>query len=92
MNGEEFKISPSAAPLWSQPGSILERVLGWSKTLKDSSTPFWEKMVFEFSHYVAEDKAYLMDREQFDDGRYRVFLHVKWEEAIDKIRSEQPNL
>ena len=89
MNGEEFAISPQAEP---NNQDILERIIQWAKKLKVAKLPFWEKVVFEYTHAVPDNKAYLMDREQFDDGKYRVFLNVKWEAEIDRIRREHAEL
>lgn len=59
---------------------IIENILRLMEK-KRAAEP--KNLVFEYSPHVEENRAYWMRRDQFEDGRHRVFLHPKHEGTIE---------
>jgi len=69
-------------PEWSDqsPSKIIEQIQEMIKARKAQDP---RNFVFEYSANTPRDRAYVMDRKAFDDGRYRIFLHPDRRESIE---------
>lgn len=61
----------------------LIKALDWYKKLQAENRAASNAVVWEYTEGVAEDKAFLMRRSMYDDGRHRVFLNPIWKDTVE---------
>lgn len=72
------------SPAWTQPQdakSMLEKIRLMIEEKRARDPRNW---VFEYTVHISHDQAYVMSRDTFEDGRFRIFLHPDHREKIEK--------
>lgn len=72
-----------------EPTDIIKKVIWWAKKIDAANKAKDDPYVFEYNDSMPKDKAYLMDRNQFEDMRYRVFLSSEWKPTIEEALAKQ---
>lgn len=69
-----------------EPEGIIEKIRWWTAKIEATNRAMDDPIVFEYLPQLPKDKAYLMDRSQFEDMRHRVFLSPDWEPEVEKFQ------
>lgn len=81
----DFQIDPNHVPEWQRPiPDIIEKIRQLHESFqKEEWARSPRNVIFEYSSSVPPERGYIMDRQHFEDGRYRVFLHPDHQTAVE---------